>query len=78
MNPPATPWLSTEPPTDGTEIVAMGNITTYWPDDGSVDVCPFLEHLRWSGEEWICRDGMTVRVHDTANVTIHYWLPSPP
>ena len=80
QSPPACQWNTTEPPKDGTTIVAIGKVM--FSDDFFTSADPFLTYLNWrktdSGYEgWLLPSGMTLASTLDDEVIIHFWMPEP-
>lgn len=75
-----SPWLTTEPPKDGTPIVAFWRII--WHDEIITAAEPFLGQIEWKKDEsnwegWHFASGMSVARCLDDEVIIDYWVPLP-
>ena len=74
-------WNTSEPPNDGTKIVAIGRVI--WTDDFSTSVIPFVAAICWfkheSGfEGWhYDGEGMAVARALEDEVKVDYWAHFP-
>jgi hypothetical protein len=70
-------WQKTEPPKDGTEIIAIGKVM--WRDLFSTTADPFVGAIRWYKDQsdyegWHYSDtGMAVAHALDDEVIVHYW-----
>jgi len=72
-------WKQSEPPKDGTRIVAIGQVNGH--DDFGGFAEPFLQTIHWqktdSGfEGWMCGDLALVTCLED-QVKIHFWIEYP-
>lgn len=72
----ATAWHKGEPPKDGREYVALGNISWTCRDGGHGSV-PFTESIHWNGEMWLRPSGMSVVLNCDDQFHIHHWAFPP-
>ena len=72
-------WNTTNPPLDGSPIVAVGRVL--WEDDFSAGVQPFAHALFWNAEAklWCYWHGdqMSLQTALKDVVKIDWWLPLP-
>jgi hypothetical protein len=75
------PWNTTEPPKDGSTIVAVGRVI--FSDEFSTTCESFVASVRWikdqsNYEGWhFAKDGITVAQTLEDEVKIDWWLPYP-
>lgn len=75
-------WSESEPPKDGTPIVAVGSIASFHAD-GGCDVRPFVGSISWKpwGDGfgcWLGLDGLSFEWTTGETLSVHWWAPMPP
>ena len=73
-------WKTTEPPKDGTEIVAIGKIM--FTEDCYTAAEPFMAAIRWIKDDsgfdgWHLANGMALARAADDEVIIHWWIEYP-
>lgn len=74
------PWLDTDPPKDGTPIIAV--YRTYWKRSSGNTYCrEYTGKIRWalgpSREEWLSGN-IPILLDERDKMIIDWWLPAPP
>ena len=73
-------WNITEPPKDGTRIVAVGSVII--TEECFTSVEPFAIDIEWrktdSGYEgWMLSNGLSLACSLDDEIKIHFWMPYP-